>query len=102
MEFRKKPVLVDAVQYTPGLEDGYACYVIGGGRFVGYHDKGRRYRQLFAKFPRLKRSKDSTKSARATGLLPGFWASDIRVSRRYLRRHTNPPTGLHTKMKRTG
>ena len=43
MKFRKKPVLVDAVQYTPGLEDGYACYVIDGGkresRFVGYHDK---------------------------------------------------------------
>jgi hypothetical protein len=39
MKFRKKPVIVDAVQYTPGLEDGYACYVIGGGRFVGYHDK---------------------------------------------------------------
>lgn len=38
MKFRKKPVLVDAVQYTPGLEDGYACYEIGG-RFVGYYDK---------------------------------------------------------------
>lgn len=35
MQFRKKPVLVDAVQYTPGLEDGYACYETGG-RFVGY------------------------------------------------------------------
>jgi hypothetical protein len=35
MKFRKKPVIVDAVQYTPGLEDGYACYDIGG-RFVGY------------------------------------------------------------------
>jgi hypothetical protein len=38
MKFRKKPVLVDAVQYTPGLEDGYACYGIGG-LFVGYCDK---------------------------------------------------------------
>lgn len=38
MKFRKKPVLVDAVQYTPGLEDGYACYEIGG-RFVGYYAK---------------------------------------------------------------
>lgn len=38
MKFRKKPVLVDAVQFTPGLEDGYACYEIGG-RFVGYYDK---------------------------------------------------------------
>ena len=38
MKFRKKPVIVDAVQYTPGLEDGYACYEIGG-RFVGYYDK---------------------------------------------------------------
>lgn len=38
MKFRKKPVLVDAVQYTPGLEDGYACYELGG-RFVGYYDK---------------------------------------------------------------
>jgi hypothetical protein len=35
MKFRKKPVIIDAVQYTPGLEDGYACYEIGG-RFVGY------------------------------------------------------------------
>lgn len=39
MKFRKKPVLVDAVQYTPGLEDGYACYVTDGGRFLGYYDK---------------------------------------------------------------
>lgn len=38
MKFRKKPVIVDAVQYTPGLEDGYACYEIGG-RFIGYYDK---------------------------------------------------------------
>lgn len=38
MKFRKKPVIVDAIQYTPGLEDGYACYEIGG-RFVGYYDK---------------------------------------------------------------
>jgi len=38
MKFHKKPVLVDAVQYTSGLEDGYACYEIGG-RFVGYYDK---------------------------------------------------------------
>ncbi|ETT40911.1 hypothetical protein C162_26675 [Paenibacillus sp. FSL R7-269] len=30
MKFRKKPVIVDAIQYTPGLEDGYACYEIGG------------------------------------------------------------------------
>lgn len=38
MKFRKKPVVIDAVQYTPGLEDGYACYEIGG-RFIGYYDK---------------------------------------------------------------
>ncbi|WP_342480472.1 hypothetical protein NST07_26005 [Paenibacillus sp. FSL L8-0340] len=54
MEFRKKPVLVDAVQYTPGLEDGYACYVIGGGRFVGYHDKRTPVPPAFRKVPAIK------------------------------------------------
>lgn len=54
MKFRKKPVLVDAVQYTPGLEDGYACYVIGGGRFVGYHDKRTLVPPSFRKVPAIK------------------------------------------------
>lgn len=54
MKFRKKPVLVDAVQYTPGLEDGYACYVIGGGRFAGYHDKKTPVPPAFRKVPAIK------------------------------------------------
>lgn len=58
MKFRKKPVIVDAVQYTPGLEDGYACYVIGGGsrdsRFVGYHDKRTPIPPAFRKVPAIK------------------------------------------------
>ncbi|ETT64886.1 hypothetical protein BSK66_07700 [Paenibacillus odorifer] len=58
MKFRKKPVLVDAVQYTPGLEDGYACYVIDGGlrdsRFVGYHDKRTPIPPAFRKVPAIK------------------------------------------------
>lgn len=39
MKFRKKPVIVDAVRYEPGMEDGYACYTIFDGRFIGYFDK---------------------------------------------------------------
>lgn len=54
MKFRKKPVLVDAVQYTSGLEDGYACYAIGGGRFVGYHDKSTHIPLPFRKVPAIK------------------------------------------------
>ena len=54
MKFRKKHVLVDAVQYTPGLEDGYTCYVIGGGRFVGYHDKRTPIPPAFRKVPAIK------------------------------------------------
>ncbi|OMD16271.1 hypothetical protein [Paenibacillus odorifer] len=58
MKFRKKPVLVDAVQYTPGLEDGYACYAIYGGlrdsRFVGYHDKRTPVPPAFRKVPAIK------------------------------------------------
>ncbi|WP_419884885.1 hypothetical protein [Paenibacillus sp. B-A-8] len=54
MKFRKKPVIVDAVQYTPGLEDGYTCYVIGGGRFVGYHDKRTPIPPAFRKVPAIK------------------------------------------------
>jgi len=37
-KFRKKPVVIEAEQYKPGMEDGYACYTIGG-QFVGYYDK---------------------------------------------------------------
>ncbi len=54
MKFRKKPVLVDAVQYTPGLEDGYACYAIDGGRFVGYHDRRTLIPLGFRKAPAIK------------------------------------------------
>lgn len=38
-KYRKKPVVIDAVQYEEGMEDGYACYAIFGGPFVGYADK---------------------------------------------------------------
>ncbi|MEK5178454.1 hypothetical protein [Paenibacillus sp. FSL R5-0928] len=54
MKFRKKPVLVDAVQYTPGLEDGYACYAIDSGRFAGYHDKTALIPPAFRKEPAIK------------------------------------------------
>lgn len=54
MKFRKKPVIVDAVQYTPGLEDGYACYATDGGRFVGYHDKRTPVPPEFRKEPAIK------------------------------------------------
>lgn len=54
MYYRKKPVLVDAVQYTPGLEDGYACYAEAGGRFAGYHDKATLVPPGFRKVPAIK------------------------------------------------
>ncbi|MEK3697986.1 MULTISPECIES: hypothetical protein [unclassified Paenibacillus] len=58
MKFRKKAVIVDAVQYTPGLEDGYACYAIEGGsragRFVGYHDKRTPIPPGFRKVPAIR------------------------------------------------
>lgn len=38
MKFRKKPVIIDAEIYSPGMEDGFACYEISG-KFIGYFDK---------------------------------------------------------------
>jgi len=46
-KYRKKPVVIDAVLYAPGMEDGYACYAIAvgtsgkavTGNFIGYFDK---------------------------------------------------------------
>lgn len=37
-KYRKKPVEVEAEVYKPGMEDGYACYTLGG-RGLGYVDK---------------------------------------------------------------
>lgn len=37
-QYRKKPVIIDAVLYEPGMEDGYACYDLSG-KLVGYFDK---------------------------------------------------------------
>lgn len=38
MKFRKKPVIIDAEIYSPGMEDGFACYKLTG-EFIGYFDK---------------------------------------------------------------
>ena len=38
-KYRKKPVVVEAEVYQPGMEDGYACYGLSG-KFIGYYDKG--------------------------------------------------------------
>lgn len=41
-KYRKKPVVIEAEQYKPGMEDGFNTYAIGvGGRgqFTGYFDK---------------------------------------------------------------
>lgn len=37
-KYRKKPVVIEAVVYEPGMEDGYACYQLDG-KFIGYYDK---------------------------------------------------------------
>lgn len=37
-KYRKRLVVVDAVLYEPGMEDGYACYTLDG-KFLGYYDK---------------------------------------------------------------
>jgi len=37
-KYRKKPVIIEAEVYKKGLEDGYACYALGGA-FLGYFDK---------------------------------------------------------------
>jgi hypothetical protein len=38
MKFRKKPVIIEAEQYKPGMEDGFNCYKITG-QFIGYYPK---------------------------------------------------------------
>lgn len=38
MKYRKKPVIINAEVYSRGMEDGFACYKIGG-EFIGYFDK---------------------------------------------------------------
>lgn len=48
-KYRKKPVVVDAIPYERGMEDGYAAYALNfnsqaesvtQGQFLGYFDKG--------------------------------------------------------------
>ena len=43
MKFRKLPVVIDAEQYKPGMEDGYNCYEFPNGKFLGYFKKGEAY-----------------------------------------------------------
>ena len=38
MKYRKKPVMIEADVYKPGMEDGFACYSIRGS-FLGFYDK---------------------------------------------------------------
>lgn len=38
-KFRKKPIVIEASLYEPGMEDGYACYELTG-KFLGYYPKG--------------------------------------------------------------
>lgn len=38
--YRKKPVTVEAELFKLGMEDGYACYHIFNGGFIGYYFKG--------------------------------------------------------------
>ena len=37
-KYRKKPVIIEAEVYKPGMEDGFACYEISG-KFIGYYNK---------------------------------------------------------------
>ena len=37
-KYRKKAIIIEAKVYQSGMEDGYACYAIGG-KFIGYYDK---------------------------------------------------------------
>lgn len=36
--YKKKPVIIEAEQYRPGLEDGFNFYKING-QFIGYYPK---------------------------------------------------------------
>ena len=38
MKFRKKPIIIDAEQYKPGMEDGFNFYEITG-KFICYRSK---------------------------------------------------------------
>jgi hypothetical protein len=38
MKYRKKPVVIEAEQYKPGMEDGFNCYEILG-KYIGYYPK---------------------------------------------------------------
>jgi len=38
-KYRKKPVVIEAEQYKPGMEDGFNTYTIISGQFTGYFDK---------------------------------------------------------------
>ena len=36
--YKKKPVIIEAVPYQDGMEDGYICHTLGG-QFIGYFYK---------------------------------------------------------------
>lgn len=38
-KYRKKPVVVEAKPFKNGMEDGYACYNLSTGEFVGFYHK---------------------------------------------------------------
>lgn len=46
-KFRKRPVIIEAEKYKPGMEDGFNCYEFGG-KCIGYYPKE-------GKLPRCKR-----------------------------------------------
>jgi len=37
-KYRKKPIVIEAEVYKPGMEDGFICYTIDG-RCIGYFGK---------------------------------------------------------------
>ena len=38
-KYRKKPVVIEAEVYHEGMEDGFNCYRVITGEFIGYFDK---------------------------------------------------------------
>jgi hypothetical protein len=39
MKFRKKPIVIEAEKYKPGMEDGFECYDVLG-KYIGYWPTG--------------------------------------------------------------
>lgn len=38
VKYRKKPIVIEAEVYNPGMEDGFDCYDLSG-RYIGYFKK---------------------------------------------------------------